>query len=191
MKQNSEKPDVWSQDWNQQRADWRSIDTMRQIALDAQKLGDDWEAFAKYAAKHQLTINEAVYYLNAYEYGGEVGLRAIHAPDIIPPDVAREAIKTISKILDQHFQAQVPYRLTDEGIGIGLYEIQQRWQTGDRYLYPICQFRLTLAERQWHLYWWRKFDAWWPYPLPEIGQKYSLKARVQQVLENATGCFWG
>lgn len=191
MIENPTDHDVWNEDWNQQRADWRSIDTMRQIALDAQKLGQDWEAFEKYAAEHQLTINEVVYYLNAYEYGGEAGLRAIHAPDIIPPDVAREAIKTITKMLDQHFQDRIPSRLTDEGIGIGLYEIQQRWQTGDKYLFPICQLRLTLASNQWHLYWMRKFDAWWPYPLPQRGHKYTLKARVQQLLEDESGCFWG
>jgi len=183
--------EVWSEKWNQQHADWCSIDTMRQIALEAQKLGDDWDAFGRYAAKHQLTVNEVVYYLNAYEYGGEAGLRAIHAPDIIPPDLAREAIKTIGKILDNHFQNGLPYRLTDEGTGIGLYEIQQRQQTGDKYLFPICQFRLTLADRQWHLYWWRKFAAWWPYSPPQTGQKYTLRARLQQVIEDESGCFWG
>ncbi len=183
--------EVWSEKWNQQHADWCSIDTMRQIALEAQKLGDDWDAFSRCAAKHQLTVNEVVYYLNAYEYGGEAGLRAIHAPDIIPPDVAREAIKTIGKILDNHFQNDLPYRLTDEGTGIGLYEIQQRQQAGDKYLFPICQFRLTLADRQWHLYWRRKFDAWWPYSPPQTGQKHTLRARVQQVIEDEFGCFWG
>jgi hypothetical protein len=37
----------------------------------------------------------------------------------------------------------------------------------------------------------RKFDAWWPYPLPKTGRKHSLKARIQQVLEDEFGCFWG
>ena len=99
------------------------------------------------------------------------------------------AIKAIAKMLDQHFEGQVPYRLTDEGTGIGLYEIQER-QNGDRYLFPVCQFRLTLASRQWHLYWMRKFDAWWPYSLPERGRKHTLNARIRQVLEDEWGCFW-
>jgi hypothetical protein len=121
-------------------------------------------------------VNEVACYLNAYEYGGEAGLEAIRNPDIIPPDVERGAIKVIAKVLDQHFEDQVPYRLTDEGTGIGRYEIQER-QNGARYLFPVCQLRLTLATRQWHLYWMRKFDAWWPYPLRERGRKHMLAQR--------------
>jgi hypothetical protein len=179
------------EEWNQQVADWRSIDTMRQIALDAQTFGDDWEAFEEYAVEHNLTVNEIAYYLNAYEYGGEAGLQAIHAPDIIPPDVARGAIRKIARVMDEHFENRFPYRLTDEGTAIGLYEVQQRSQTGDKYLFPVAQFRVTMASRQWHLYWMRKFDAWWPYPLPRRGRKYTLKARAEQVIEDETGCFWG
>ena len=178
-------------EWNQFVADSRPIDMMRQIASDAQELGDDWGAFEDYAIEHQLTINEVVYYLNAYQYGGEAGLRAIHAPDIIPPDVARGAIKKIGQFLDDHFEGRLPYRLTDEGTAIGLYEIQKRHQTGDKYLFPIAQYRLTMDSNQWHLYWMRKFDAWWPYSPPERGRKHTLKARVQQVLEDEHGCFWG
>lgn len=177
------------EEWNQWRVSSRSFETIRKIALDALALTDD-EAFYSYAEAHQLTVNEVAYYLNAYEYGGDTGLEAVRNPDIIPPDVARQAIKTVGKMLDQHFQGQVVYRLTDEGTGIGLYQIQER-QNGDKYLFPICQFRLTLASRQWHLYWMRKFDAWWPYPSPERGQRYSLAARVRQVLEDEHGCFWG
>jgi len=178
-------------EWNQQLADNQHIDTMRQIALDAQEFDDDWEAFEKYAEKHRLTVNEVTYYLNAYQYGGDAGLQAIHAPDIIPPDIARGAIKKIARFLDDHFEDRLPYRLTDEGTAVGVYEIQERFHTGDKYLFPICQFRLTLESNQWHLYWMRKFDAWWPYPLAERGRKYTLQARLQQVAEDEHGCFFG
>ncbi len=73
---------------------------------------------------------------------------------------------------------------------VGVYEIQQR-MNGEKYLFAICQLQLTIASNQWHLYWMRKFDAWWPYPLPKTGRKHSLKARIQQVLEDEFGCFWG
>ena len=178
------------EEWDQWRADHRSLETMRRIALDAIEFKDDDAAFYAYADEHNLTVNEVAYYLNAYESGGEVGLEAIRNPDIIPPDVARAAIKTIAKMLDDHFEGRLPYRLTDEGTAVGLYEIQQR-RNGDRYLFPICQLRLTLDSRQWHLYWMRKFDAWWPYPLPESGRKHTLRARIEQVLQDQWGCFWG
>lgn len=179
------------EEWNQQIADGRDIDTMRRIALDAMEFGDDSWAFDEYAAKHNLTVNEIVYYLNAYEFGGDAGLQAIHAPDIISPDVARRAIKTVASVLDDHFQGRLPYRLTDEGTGIGLYEIQQRRRTGDKFLFAVCQFRLTVASNQWHLYWMRQFDAWWPYSPPQQGRKYTLKARARQVIEDEFGGFWG
>jgi len=179
-----------TEEWNQWLADSRSIETMRRIALDALGFGDDDAAFYAYADEHNLTVNEVAYYLNAYEAGGEVGLQAIHNPDIIPPDVARQAIKTIAATLDTHFEGRLPYRLTDEGTAVGVYEIQQR-MNGEKYLFPICQLRLTVSGRQWHLYWMRKFDAWWPYPLPKKERKHTLKARVQQVLEDEFGCFWG
>lgn len=177
-------------EWDQWRADSRSIETMRRIALDVLEFGENDARFYAYAEEHGLSVNEVAYYLNAYEYGGEPGLWAIRNPDIIPPEVARGAIKTIAATLDEHFQGQLPYRLTDEGTGIGIYEIQER-QNGEKYLFSICQFRLTLEGRMWHLYWMRKFDAWWPYPPPERGRKYTLRARLQQVLEDRWGCFWG
>ena len=177
-------------EWNQWVADSRSIETMRNIALDALEFEEDDGAFYDGAQKHNLSINEVSYYLNAYEYGGEAGLRAIHNPDIIPPDVAREAIKTIAATLDAEFEGRLPYRLTDEGTAIGVCQIQER-MNGDKYLFPICQFRLTLEGRIWHLYWMRKFEAWWPYPPPETDRKYTLRARMQQVLEDDHGCFWG
>lgn len=146
-------------EWNQWVADSRSIDTMRRIALDALAFEDDDAAFTAYADEQGLTINEVAYYLNAYEHGGDAGLRAIHNPDIIPSDVARQAIQTAAAALDAHFEGRLPYRLTDEGTAIGVYHIQQR-TNGDRYLFPICQFRLTLESQMWHLYWMRRFDAW-------------------------------
>jgi hypothetical protein len=175
--------------WNQWTADNRHLDAMRRVALDALQF-EDADDFYTYAEDHQLTVNEVAYYLNAYEAGGDAGLEAIRNPDIIPPDVARGAIKTMGKMLDDHFEDCLPYRLTDEGTAVGLYEIQER-TNGDRYLFAICQLRVTLATRQWHLYWMRKFDAWWPYPLPESGRRFTLRARMHQVLEDRWGCFFG
>jgi len=175
-------------EWNQWRADNRSLETMRRVAEDALRFEDDGD-FYTYAEEHRLTVNEVVYYLNAYEAGGDAGLEAIRNPDIIPPDVARAAIKTIAGMLDAHFEGLIQYRLTDEGTGVGVHHIQER-TNGDRYLFPICQLRLTLATGQWHLYWMRKFDAWWPYVLPETGRKFTLRARMQQVLDDWDGCFW-
>jgi len=37
----------------------------------------------------------------------------------------------------------------------------------------------------------REFGAWWPYPLPEQGRKFTLYARMVQVYENRWVCFWG
>jgi hypothetical protein len=177
-------------EWDQHTADHRSIETVRRIALDALQLKGDDTAFYAYADEHNLTVNEVVYYLNAYEAGGDAGLQALRNPDIIPPEVARRAIKTIATTLDAHFQGRLPYRITDEGTAIGVYEIRQR-RNGEKYLFATCQLRVTLASNQWHLCWMRKFDAWWPYPLPERGHKHTLKARLQQLLEDEWGCFWG
>jgi len=180
-----------TEEWDQERSDSRSFESVRRIALDALDFADDdpavWDA---YAAQHQLTADEVVYYLNAYEAGGDAGLQAILNPDVIPPEVARRAIKTITKTMDQRFQARLPYRVTDEGTAVGLYEIQQRMNS-EEYLFAICQLRLTLATNHWHLYWMRKFNAWWPYPLPEVGHRYMLSSRLRQVLEDEHGCFWG
>ena len=182
--------DTWTEGWDQHLAEGRRIETMRRITLDAMEFGDDSAAFYTYAAEHNLTVNEVVYYLNAYDYGGEAGLQAIRNPDIIPPDIASAAIEIIAGILDVHFQGRLPYRLTDEGTSIGVYEVQQR-MNGEKYLFPVCQLRLTLESRQWHLFWMRKFDAWWPYTSPETGRKHALESRLQQVVEDEHGCFWG
>ncbi|MBN1485497.1 MAG: DUF3024 domain-containing protein [Chloroflexia bacterium] len=178
----------YREEWDEQRAHSRSIEQMRRIALDALEFGDDDPAYYTYAEEHNLSVDELVYYLNAYEYGGEAGLRAIRNPDIIPPDIARRAVRTIEKTLAQ--VPQLSCRVTDEGTAIGVYQIQERWQTEEPFLFAICQFRLSLAENQWHLYWMRKFDAWWPYEPPQKGRRYTLNARLQQLLEDEYGCFW-
>ena len=176
-------------EWDQRIADSRSIETMRRIARDAMGLGDDGAAFDAYAEQHKHTVDEIVYYLNAYEAGGDEGLHALRAPDIIPLEVAHRARKTIAAMLEEWSPA-LPYRTTDEGTAIGICEIQQR-QSGEKYLFEICQLRLTVTSMHWHLYWMRSFDAWWPYPLPRQGRKHTLRARLRQVLEDEFGCFWG
>jgi len=177
-----------SNEWDQRRADRRRLEDMRQIALDALKLDD--AGFYTYARKHKIPVNEIVYYLNAYEAGGDVGLQAVRAPDVIPPEVARRAIRIITKAVDRFLEGHIQFRVTDEGTGIGVNEIRQRMD-GDKFLFAVCQFRLTSTTHQWHLYWMRKFDAWWPYSLPESGPKFTLNARLKQLFEDAHGCFWG
>jgi hypothetical protein len=190
------EPPTWDQpnplfdsnEWDQRRATWRSIDTMRRIARDAMELED--HGFYTYAREHDIPVNEIVYYLNAYEAGGDAGLEAIRNPDIIPPDVARRAVKEITRTLDARFEGHpLRYRVTDEGTAIGVYQVQER-ANGEEFLFRICQFRLTLEGMKWHLYWMRKFDAWWPYSLPRRGRRFTLRARLQQVLDDEYGCFW-
>ena len=66
------------EEWDQWVADNRSLEMMRQIALDAMSFGEgNDDAFYDYAEEHDLTMNEVAYYLNACEYGGEAGLEAI------------------------------------------------------------------------------------------------------------------
>lgn len=141
------------EEWDQWSADSRDIGPMRCIAQDAMALEEDTE-FYTYARDHDLTVNEVVYYLNAYEAGSEVGLEAIRNPDIIPPDQARRSIRQISRMLEDHCQGELPYRFPEEGIAVGLYHIQQR-ANGDEYLFLICQLRMTVATGQWQLYWMR------------------------------------
>jgi hypothetical protein len=61
------------EEWDQQLADSHSIETMRRIARDAMCFGDDDAAFYTCVDQHKLTVNEIVYYLNAYEAGGDDG----------------------------------------------------------------------------------------------------------------------
>ena len=178
-----------TEEWDPWIANNRDLETMPRIVLEAAELGDNAWAFHEYAKEQGLTVNEVVYYLNAYEYGGVAGLAAIRNPGIIPPDIARGAIEEIGEALDAHFTWPMAYRLTDEGMSIGVYQIQER-MNGDRYLFPICQFRLTLKGKMWHLYWMRKFDVSWPYPPAAGRHRYMLKARIEQLLLDEDGCFW-
>ena len=183
------KRNVWSQEWDQERATRNSLSTMRSIALEVAAFIDDTDELERYARQHGLTINELVYYFNAFEYGGDEGLEAIRNPDIIPERIAYEAVKIAAKTLGDFLAPYNACRVTDEGTAIGVYQIQTR-ANGDRYLFPTCQLRLTLESAHWHLYWMRKFDAWWPYPLPDKGRKFTLRSRLQQVMEDTHGCFW-
>jgi len=109
------------------------------------------------------------------------------SPGIIPEDVAGWVIQAIKETLAAQ-PSHLSCRITDEGTAIGIYDIQQRWQTKEPYLFPVCQLRLT--GNKWHLYWMRKFDAWWPYEPPKKGRKYSLDAHLQQLIADEYGCFW-
>jgi hypothetical protein len=185
------KLNIWSQEWDQERASRRSLEEMRRIAAEVEPfLDDDTSELERYARQNELTINEIVYYANAYEYGGDEGLAAIRNPDIIPEDVARRAVRLIAKDVGNFLAPYNTCRVTDEGTAIGLYQVQTR-MNGERYLFAICQFRLTLESAHWHLYWMRKFEAWWPYPAPSRGHRFSLSARLKQVFEDEDGCFWG
>jgi hypothetical protein len=161
---------------------------MRRIALDARRFEDDRE-FDTYADEHGLSVDEAVYYLNAYEAGGDEGLYALRAPGPIPPETMQRARRAIAAMLEERAPG-MPYRILDEGTAIGVYEVRRR-MSGEAHLFALFQLRLTRASMHWHLYWMRAFDAWWPY-LPTEGRRpYSLKVRLQQVRDDEFGCFWG
>lgn len=51
------------EEWNQESAERRDLETIRRIAQDALEFGDDAGAFERYAVEHMLTVNEIVYYL--------------------------------------------------------------------------------------------------------------------------------
>jgi hypothetical protein len=180
--------DVWSDEWHEWRTNHRSRDTMREIALAVEPIVDEIDALVAYASRKQLTINEVVYYLNAWEYGGDAGLEALRNPEILTTERARRAAKQVEKALtDAGFTRM---RVTDEGTAIGVYEIMTR-SNGDYFLMPCCQLRWTSAGNLWHLYWMRKFHAWWPYPPSATGHRFSLAARIRQLITDPDGCFWG
>lgn len=93
-------------------------------------------------------------------------------------------------MLDVYFAGRLRYCVTGEGTGITLCQVQ-RSMDGTEYLFAICQFRRTDETNQWHLCWMRKFEAWWPYSLPEQGRRVTLWTRVQQVPDDDWVCFWG
>ena len=120
-------------EWDQQRADSRTIVKMRRIAQDAMYFDEDSTDLDGYAKKHKLMADEVLYYLNAYEAGEDEGLYALRRPDIIPLEVANQARDAISVIVEERAPG-LAYRTTDEGTAIGMYEVRRR-QNGDEYLF--------------------------------------------------------
>jgi hypothetical protein len=101
---------VETEEWDPGRASHRPLETMRQIALNALAFADNDEAFYTYTTEHQLTINEVVYCLNAYEYRGDAGLEAMRNPILFHPRWPVQAIKIVAKLLDEHYGRMHPTR---------------------------------------------------------------------------------
>lgn len=53
--------------WDRRGADTRSAETMRRVAREARQLAD--QELYGYAEENQLSVDEVVTYLNAYEAG--------------------------------------------------------------------------------------------------------------------------
>jgi hypothetical protein len=178
-------------DWNQSSVDSKTLQEKLKIVQTILPHQDHEMAYLQFADKFDVPINEIVYYLNAYEEGGESGLKAIHKPDIIPEDIAQRTIAKIKKVFKASFPESFKFRVTDEGTAIAVYEIQKEFDDEGEYLRPGFQLRLTLENGWWHVYWRRKFEVWWPYVSDDTTRTHSLTEVLEMVIADKHGCFWG
>jgi hypothetical protein len=178
-------------DWDQFSVDSKTFQEKLKIVQTILPHQDHEMAYLQFADKFDVPVNEIVYYLNAFEEGGESGVKAIHSPDIIPEEIVKRTIAKIKKTLRANFPENFKFRVTDEGTAIGVYEIQKRFQSEEEYLFPGFQLRLTLENGWWHVYWRRKFDVWWPYVPDTPMRNHSLTEILNIVIVDKHGCFWG
>ena len=164
------------------------FETLQRVVSDVLPLRDDVAALNAYAAQNHLQLDDLVLFSDAWEFGGDEGLKALLHPDILPSRVARRTCTQIRNLLTVHFAARRDFRITDEGTAIGVYHIRYH-NTGMAYLHPIAQLRATLPTRHWHLYA-RHNDLWWPIAPPVSGRyRFTLKTRVQQIIDDRGGRF--
>lgn len=168
-----------------------TYEKMRRFIHDLEQTDGDIRATPESDSRLAVPTHKRQWIQATYDCGGDEGLRTAISPDILPQRLARRTTTTVRNTLSAAHAGLKALRITDEGTAIGAYEISYN-AIGEAFLLPICQLRLATATRQWHLYSFNRSDGeWWPYAPPESGRyRYTLKTRLQQVIDDRQRRFW-
>lgn len=150
--------------------------------------------FYRIARESGLGTRWLSYYANAYEAGGESGLKALSYRCKMHDKIRAEAEGKISRYLDNkippNLRAEIGFRIKVHTNRITV--IEQRPCFGNRSqmtCLEVFQVRYTDYDNRWHLYWMRKFNKWWPY-VPEQ-PVFTIDDCLREVEQDIWGCFWG
>jgi hypothetical protein len=148
-------------------------------------------SFDALCEEHGLDSEELALWLDAYEAGGESGLRVTEMEGAeAPEEIMRAAVRDLRKGLSRIYPTRL-FEIGRAGNAITVSVWDTRFDGGDA-LRPVFQFRrVTPAHGKrgfWVLYWQRVNRKWWPYRtskrLTEIAQI------LREVQEDRDGCFW-
>jgi len=148
-------------------------------------------SFEALCEEHGLDSEELSLWLDAYEAGGESGLRVTETEGAeAPEEVMREAARDLRKGLSRLHPTSL-FEIHRAGNAVTVSTWDKRFDGGDA-LRPVFQIRwVTLAQGRrgfWLLYWQRINHKWWPYRSRK--RLTQIDQALREVQEDRDGCFW-
>lgn len=169
-----------------------SISLKQKLALAREASRGGQSSFEALCEQHGLESEELALWLDAYEAGGEPGLRATEMDAGAAPEaVMKQAAAYLEKSLARLYPESL-FEISRRGNTISVGVWGERWN-GEDYLQPVFQIRYATSGRAgrgfWVLYWQRANSKWWPYRTQR--RLSHLDHVLREVREDAYGCFWG
>lgn len=148
-------------------------------------------SFEALCEDHGLDSEELALWLDAYEAGGESGLRVTEMEGTEAPEaVMREAIRNLGKGLSRLYPTSL-FELSRAANAITVGVWDKRFDGGDQ-LRPVFQIRWVGSPEGrrgfWLLYWQRMNHKWWPFRTRK--RLTQIDQVLREVREDRDGCFW-
>jgi hypothetical protein len=158
------------------------------LAKKARRYDD--ERFQQLCRTNSITAEVLMLWIDSFEAGGEMGLRALEETIEPPDEEVERAISVVRLYLGYKFPQQ-KFDIKKRKNKLNVSRILPS-SPGTENLKPIFQIRYFETKSNkplWLLYWYRSDGKWWPY-ITEKQRIYKIDQLMEEVLSDPKDCFW-
>lgn len=150
------------------------------------------ERFDEFCQSNGLTSEQLALWVDSFEAGGEMGIRALDETLEPPEEEMVRAISVIRLYLEYKFPQQkfdIKRRKNKLTIGTLNRSVTPSGTESCEQIIQIRYFETKSKKTLWLLYWYRSDGRWWPY-ITQKQRIYNIDQIMEEVDDDPQRCFW-
>lgn len=146
------------------------------------------ERFRHICRSHSISSEILSLWVDSFEAGGEMGLRALDEVIDPPVEEVERAINVVKLYLDYKFPRQT-FNILKRKNKINVSRINKGINDNNKPVFQIRYFETKSKKALWLLYWQRPDGRWWPY-ITSKQRIYKIDQLMEEVLDDPHQCIW-
>ncbi|MFC1849629.1 DUF3024 domain-containing protein [candidate division CSSED10-310 bacterium] len=160
------------------------------LAKKARRCNDD--KFQLLCQHNEVTGEQLSLWVDSFEAGGEMGLRALDETIDPPNDEVERAISVVRLYLEYQFpRDKFSIKKRKNKINVSKIIRSAGPENTDNFkpIFQIRYFETKSKKALWLLYWHKPDGRWWPY-ITEKQRIYKIDQLMEEVMSDPNKCFW-